>query len=126
MKVVTYMCENCLEPHEFNIEDKRENYLCPICGEKMMYWSTSDADDESGLVTDDYREEERTFQNPGKPSTSQYKHLNPPTITCPYCKSIDCKKISGLSKAGSVALWCIFALGKTTKQWHCNRCKSDF
>lgn len=49
-----------------------------------------------------------------------------PTITCPYCKSTDCKKISGLSKAGSVALWGIFALGKTTKQWRCNNCKSDF
>ena len=49
-----------------------------------------------------------------------------PTITCPYCKSTDCKKISGLSKAGSVALWGIFALGKTTKQWHCKNCKSDF
>mgnify|MGYP003310353153 CR=1 FL=1 len=36
------------------------------------------------------------------------------------------EKISGLSKAGSVALWGIFALGKTTKQWHCNNCKSDF
>lgn len=126
MKIVTYMCENCLEPYEFNIGDKRENYICPVCGEKMMYWSTSDIDDESGLVTDDYKEDERTLQSPGKPSTSQYNHLNPPTITCPYCKSTDCKKISGLSKAGSVALWGIFALGKTTKQWHCNNCKSDF
>ena len=45
---------------------------------------------------------------------------------CPYCKSTDCKKISGLSKAGSVALWGIFALGKTTKQFHCNNCKADF
>ena len=49
-----------------------------------------------------------------------------PTITCPYCKSTDCKKISGLSKAGSVALWGIFALGKTTKQFHCNNCSADF
>lgn len=48
------------------------------------------------------------------------------TITCPYCKSTDCKKISGLSKAGGVALWGIFALGKTTKQFHCNSCKADF
>lgn len=75
------------------------------------------------------------------PNSLQYsdtlKEINPsytkvcsqptnPTITCPYCKSTDCKKISGLSKAGSVALWGIFALGKTTKQWHCNNCKSDF
>lgn len=49
-----------------------------------------------------------------------------PIVTCPYCKSTDCKKISGLSKVGSVALWGIFALGKTTKQWHCNSCKADF
>lgn len=60
---------------------------------------------------------------------STVKHISQPTtptITCPYCKSTDCKKISGLSKAGNVALWGIFALGKTTKQWHCNNCKSDF
>lgn len=49
-----------------------------------------------------------------------------PTVTCPYCKSTNCKKISALSKAGSVFVWGIFALGKTTKQWHCNNCNSDF
>lgn len=32
----------------------------------------------------------------------------------------------GLSKAGSVALWGVFAVGKISKQWHCNNCKSDF
>ncbi|GLB26631.1 hypothetical protein LXJ15735_28720 [Lacrimispora xylanolytica] len=45
---------------------------------------------------------------------------------CPYCNSTDLNKISGLSKAGSVALWGIFAVGKVSKQWHCNGCKSDF
>ena len=49
-----------------------------------------------------------------------------PTITCPYCKSTNCKKISNLSKAGSVFLWGIFAMGKTMKEWHCNNCNSDF
>ena len=49
-----------------------------------------------------------------------------PTITCPYCKSTNTKKISGLSKAVNVGLFGIFALGKTTKQWHCNKCGSDF
>lgn len=48
------------------------------------------------------------------------------TVECPYCHSTDTKKISRLSKAGSVALFGVFALGKTTKQWHCNNCKSDF
>lgn len=47
-------------------------------------------------------------------------------VECPYCHSKNTKKISGLSKAGSVALFGIFALGKTSKQWHCNQCNSDF
>lgn len=56
----------------------------------------------------------------------QYESQPINTVTCPYCHSTDTRKISGISKAGSVALWGIFALGKTTKQWHCNSCKSDF
>ena len=126
MKVVTYMCENCFEPHVFRPEDKREEYLCPKCSEKMMYWGTEDIDPTTNKVVNRYDETDRKNQSPGKPVSSEFKHLNPPTITCPYCQSTDCKKISGLSKAGSVALWGIFALGKTTKQWHCNNFKSDF
>lgn len=61
----------------------------------------------------------------GKQYISHSTHSKP-TVTCPYCKSTNTKKISSLSKAGSVAMWGIFALGKTTKQWHCNDCKSDF
>lgn len=44
---------------------------------------------------------------------------------CPICQSIDIKKISGFSKAGSVAMWGVFSR-KIHKQWHCNNCKSDF
>ena len=47
-------------------------------------------------------------------------------IKCPYCNSTDVKKISSLSKAGSVALWGIFAAGKVSKNFHCNKCKADF
>ena len=47
-------------------------------------------------------------------------------IKCPYCKSTNTKKISATSKAGSVALFGIFAMGKVSKQWHCNDCNSDF
>lgn len=47
-------------------------------------------------------------------------------VKCPYCHSTNTKKISNISKAGSVALFGVFAIGKTSKQWHCNNCKSDF
>ena len=44
---------------------------------------------------------------------------------CPTCNSTNIKKISGLSKAGSVAMFGIFSQ-KVKKQWHCNGCGSDF
>lgn len=44
---------------------------------------------------------------------------------CPTCQSTDIKKISGLSKAGSVAMWEIFSR-KVHKQWHCNNCGSEW
>ncbi|MCM1234298.1 MAG: hypothetical protein NC489_29695 [Ruminococcus flavefaciens] len=48
------------------------------------------------------------------------------TIKCPYCQSTNTKKISNVSKAGSVAVFGVLAAGKVSKQWHCNNCKSDF
>jgi len=53
-------------------------------------------------------------------------YVPPPLIECPYCHSKDTKKISSISKVGSVAIFGIFSVGKIAKQWHCNNCKSDF
>lgn len=47
-------------------------------------------------------------------------------VKCPYCNSTNTKKISNLSKAAGIATFGVFAIGKATKQWHCNNCKSDF
>lgn len=46
-------------------------------------------------------------------------------VHCPYCNSTNCKKISRVSKATSVAMFGIFSQ-KVKKQWHCNNCRSDF
>lgn len=47
------------------------------------------------------------------------------TPHCPICNSTEIKKISGMSKAKSVAIWGIFSR-KVHKQWHCNECGSEF
>lgn len=60
-----------------------------------------------------------------KANIAQQESSNP-TVECPYCHATNTKKISGMSKAGSVALFGIFAMGKVNKQWHCNNCNSDF
>ena len=46
--------------------------------------------------------------------------------TCPICQSTNLKKISGLSKVGSIAVWGVFAAGRTSKTWHCNHCGSEW
>ena len=122
MKVITYMCENCLEPYEFTEEQSNNDYgfFCPKCGEKMMYFGTEEVDQNSGKVINRYDEKEKRENNPGRPIIAK------PVITCPYCNSTNTKKISGFSKAGSVALFGVFAMGKVSKQWHCNNCGSDF
>lgn len=48
-----------------------------------------------------------------------------PTVTCPYCQSTNCTKISGLNRAVSIGFWGLMSK-KIGKQWHCNECGSDF
>lgn len=50
---------------------------------------------------------------------------NTPTITCPYCQSTNTKKISTTGRMVSTGLFGL-ASGKVGKQWHCNKCSSDF
>ena len=50
----------------------------------------------------------------------------PPVITCPYCKSTDTSKISTASKAAHAFFFGIFSISRNSKQWHCNKCHSDF
>ena len=55
----------------------------------------------------------------------QEKHASTHGAECPYCHSTDTQKISGMSRAGSIVVWGIFSK-KLGKQWHCNKCGSDF
>lgn len=46
-------------------------------------------------------------------------------IECPYCHSTNTKKISGSSRVASFLTFGL-ASKKVGKQWHCNKCGSDF
>lgn len=58
---------------------------------------------------------------PKHPASKQHSQ-----VMCPYCNSTNTIKISDFSKFSRVAVFGIFGLGKATKEWHCNECKSDF
>ena len=48
------------------------------------------------------------------------------SVTCPYCNSVNTKKISVTSKAAHTAVFGIFSMGRNSKNYHCNACGSDF
>ena len=120
LKVITYMCETCFEPHIFN-ENVDSDFLCPKCGNKMMYFGTEEIDIETKKVVNRY-DDDRRIKNPGDsivPSSTL-------TVTCPYCQSTNTKKITVGSKAVHTALFGIFSMSRNSKEWHCNNCNSDF
>ena len=47
------------------------------------------------------------------------------TIECPYCHSTNTHKLSTISRGTSTLMFGL-ASGKIGKQWHCNKCGSNF
>ena len=115
-----YKCQKCNKTLYYHTNEEYST-VCKTCGNELIFEGEHPYNPKNGIKM-------ANTMNKRGVRTSPAKIIQPttPIITCPYCKSNDCKKISGLSKASSVALRGIFALGKTTKQWHCNNCKSDF
>ena len=78
------------------------------------------------LVNPLVQQEQERFENYARQSRQEIIERNTtPTITCPYCKSTDCKKITTTAKALNTALFGIFG-NKRRYQWHCRKCGSDF
>lgn len=55
--------------------------------------------------------------------TNEFKATHP---ECPYCHSRNTKKITTISKAAHTTLFGIFSMGRNSKNYHCNNCRSDF
>jgi len=113
MKIATYMCDCCSTAHEFPESDKREKYFCPDCGHEMWYWTSSDIDDTTGLVTENYTDATRDANSP--------KIDIKPVPKCPTCGSTNISKIGVISRAVSISFFGLASskIGKTHK---CNSC----
>lgn len=111
-----YECPKCRELYFFNTAKKPYTTNCNKCNCGLTYLDNADRDTESTTNN----------QPPYDPTKDPNSQFYIPTVTCPYCQSTNTKKITNMSKAGSVALFGVFAMGKVSKQWHCNQCKSDF
>lgn len=90
--------------------------FCIVCVVKVNVYNAKI----KNMSADEYISNRLTNAIPETPKVSGI------IVKCPYCQSTNTKKISNVSKAGSVAVFGVFAAGKVSKQWHCNNCKSDF
>lgn len=62
---------------------------------------------------------------PDVPTEPYYQQTSKPTVTCPYCQSTDCTKISFGHRWLSTGLFGL-ASSDVGKQWKCNNCGSKF
>lgn len=121
--------------NEYIYSSEHVDIICPKCGHnksyKVFYMNSEFGECVScGALT--YRkvlrplteEEKDCFRIKSIPTANST--ISSTTVKCPYCHSTNTKKISTLSKAGSVALFGIFSIGKVSKEWHCNNCNSNF
>ena len=115
IQVLTYKCDKCGFRKDF-LSNQQINDKCKVCGNKMMFFNSRKYNHKNGLNA--------VKNSNAKPSIDNQTKSNP-VVECPYCHSTNTKKISGISKAGSVAMLGIFSQ-KVKKQWHCNNCGSNF
>lgn len=105
---------------------------CPKCGygiSNLLVWHFSYGDAKIASCkrckTTTYKENFDVADAIAK-QREQEREQQQPKVTCPFCQSTNCKKISGASKIGKVALFGVFAAGSVSKTWHCNNCGSNF
>lgn len=112
-----YYCNHCEKAYSFDTS-KPYSKICPECNNELEFSSNADG----------YTELAEKVKNtpPYDPTKDPNSPLYIPIVECPYCHSTDTKKISAVSKGVSVGLFGIFGAGKIVKQWHCNKCGSDF
>lgn len=122
----SYYCPYCnfeqpLEGRAEALDDEIVDIECPNCGFPKSFFRSNDYWDVAYCP----RCGKTTYINKeGKKSLPVFE--TSPSVSCPYCNSTNTQKISTANKVGSALVFGIFSLGKVTKQWHCNNCKSDF
>lgn len=107
---VDYMCPKCNEIHFFNKAEKFST-ICPECNVEMLYIGNK------FTSTEEMQRRRQRWEKKLQQSVN--------VVCCPYCNSVDTSKISTTSKVVNTVIFGVFGT-KRYKQWHCNKCGSDF
>jgi sarcosine oxidase delta subunit len=106
------ICPKCNGDDFEDFEFKGSKHkICKKCGWGIQIQQSDEYDD--------FCKEQQTLRE-------QNNSSNKPTVECPYCHSTNTKKITNTSKAIHTAIFGVFSLSRNSKQWHCNKCNSDF
>ncbi len=111
-----YYCGKCKKAYSFDTS-KPYSKLCPVCETEMEFDLNLNCDTELAEKV-----KNTPSYDPTKDPNSPYYIAK---VMCPYCHSNNTKKIGVLGRSMSVGLFG-FGSSKVGKQWHCNKCGSDF
>lgn len=104
------ICPKCNNNTFEDFEVKGAKFkICTKCGQAIQ---TQQSDE-----YDKFCEEQQTIRE---------QTNSKPVVECPYCNSTDTKKITTTSKVVNTALFGIFSISRNSKNYHCNKCGSDF
>ncbi len=112
-----YECPKCKKLYFFDTSKKPYTTNCNKCKCGLVYLDNAD--------TDTDLEEQRKNTPPYDPTKDPNSPYYIPIVRCPYCQSTDTAKISVVNRVVSTGLFG-FGSDKVGKQWHCNKCKSNF
>lgn len=148
---MVWLCKNCKEngippiaSGYRSLIDEYEKDVCPHCHNKLI--SVPLTNDEFDTIADisgdqpfieamialkerdiiEFQLKMSQFKASLSHQTKTKEEKRTDQVICPYCRSDNTRRISGISKAASVAMMGVYAIVESSRQWHCNNCQSDF
>ena len=109
-------CENCKKMYSFESNKPYSKY-CLSCGGRLKFLHNADCDTDRAEAVKNQPKYDPT-KDPNSPAYI-------PKVECPYCHSTNTSKLTTASRMISTGMFGL-ASKKVGKQWHCNKCGSDF
>lgn len=143
------MCNQCKKAPQDDLRNgfyefiSEDTYICPICHGKLVdtlitrdeYLVIIEVSNDTSFIQEmmnlkdidpiEYQLKIQQFKTQLQQQVSHNTVTTQNVPHCPTCNSTNIRKISGISKAGSIAVWGIFSR-KVHKQWRCNNCGSEW
>lgn len=119
LTIRTYECKHC-NNYFYIRSDQEFSKLCKVCKRPVEFISERPYNPQNGLRAIGASNLERA-----KNTNDERANISKLSVECPYCHSTDTKKITIVSKVLNTAIWGFLGT-KRFKEWHCNKCGSDF